>query len=105
MAEWPAIVFGWPAVIAASAAFVLAFVAWPRVGFVAAALAAPFCFWISLYPTPIGRFGGPIALVGNVLAAYLLHRGRRDVAFACLAPFVIVSAIFGLLVMAQPSFR
>jgi hypothetical protein len=99
---WSAVVFGWPFVALAAALFCAALFSersWPA--FVAAALAAPFCLFVSAYPIPIGRFGGPIALVSNFLSAWLLHRQRRNIAFAFLVPFLAVAAIFALLVIGQ----
>ena len=100
---WPAIVFGWPFVALAVAAYVVAYAtARPRFALVGAALAAPFCFFVSLYPVPIGRLGGPIALCANVASAWLLQRGRRSAGAACLAPFLVVAGVFAWLVITQP---
>jgi len=95
---WPAVIFGWPAVFLAVAAFGVALLT-PRtwMGFIGASLAAPFCLFVSGYP--LFHRAGQVALAANVLAAYLLHRGRRDMAFTLLLPFmmiVTVLAVFAL---------
>ena len=95
---WPAVIFGWPAVLLAVAAFGAALLT-PRawLGLIGASLAAPFCVFVSGYP--LFHRAGQIALAANFLAAYLLHRGRRDVAFTLLLPFlmiVTVLAVFAL---------
>ena len=59
------------------------------VGFLGASLGAPFCFFVSGFP--LFHWLGPIALGANFLAAGLLHRGRPDIAFAALIPFVMVT--------------
>ena len=99
---WVRVVFGWPFVALAGVAFSIAFLtrhSW--FGFVGAALAMPFCFLVSLYPLPIWHWGGPLALTANCVSAWLLHRGRRDIAFSFLLPFMIVSTLLGLLVLRQ----
>jgi hypothetical protein len=98
---WPAIVFGWPAVGAAAIAFALAFLTRHEWAFLGAAAAAPFCLYVSLYPIPVGRFGGPVALAANVAAAMLLRRGRPIAAAACLTPFIVVATVFAMLVINQ----
>src|SRR5438874_1149376 len=48
---WRTLVFGWPAVVLAFAAFAAGFPASrPWLGFVGAAVATPFCFYVSGYP-------------------------------------------------------
>ena len=98
--SWSVAVFGWPAVAAAGLAFSAAFLfrrSW--LGLVGAALAAPFCFLVSLYPIPVGRVGGIIAFAANFVCAWLLYRGRREVAFAFLLPFMIVAMLFAIVVI------
>ena len=101
MLPWPAIVFGWPAVGVAVTVFALAFITRPWLAIVGAAAAAPFCLFVTLYPFPVGRFGGPIALIGNIAAAYLMTRRRPVSAALCLAPFVIVATVFAIIVLNQ----
>jgi hypothetical protein len=91
---WPALVFGWPAVIVAITAFGLAFgLKRPWLAVVGAVVATPFCLFVSGYPVPIGRLGGPIALAANFAAVWCLRSGRRGVALALLIPFVSVAAV------------
>ena len=88
--SWSGIVLGWPAVLAAFGAYGVAFVtthAWS--GFIGAVIAAPFCVIVSGYP--MFAAAGQVTLAANVLAAFLLYRGRREVAFAALVPFMVVS--------------
>jgi hypothetical protein len=90
MEWWPAIVFGWPAVALASTAFALAFLTtrtW--LGFIGASIGAPFCIFASGFP--LFHWLGLIALAASFLAAGLLYRGRPDIAFAALIPFMIVT--------------
>ena len=101
MLPWPAIIFGWPAVGVAVAAFALAFITRAWLAIVGAAVAAPFCLFVTLYPFPIGRVGGPLALIGNISAAYLMTRKRPVSAALCLAPFVIVATVFAIIVLNQ----
>ena len=92
---WPAVVFGWPAALLAATAFGVA-LATPRawLGFVGASLAAPFCVFVSGYP--LFGWTAQVALAANFLAAYLLHRGRRDVAFTLLLPFMIIVTVLAV---------
>jgi hypothetical protein len=83
-------------------AFLIAFTSrrsW--LGFVGSILAAPFCFFVGLYPIPIGHYGGPVALATNFVSAWLLYRGRREVAFVFLLPFMMIVVLMGLLVIGQ----
>jgi hypothetical protein len=95
---WSAGLVGWPAVFAATTAFSFAFLTNSRwLGFVGAGIAAPFCLFAGGYP--LFHWAAPVALAANVLAAYLVYRGRPDVAFASLLPFILivtVLAVFGL---------
>ena len=92
---WSAGVVGWPAVAAAVAAFSLAFFTtrtW--FGFIGAAFAAPFCLFVSGYP--LFHWGGLVALAANFVAAYLLYRGRPDVAFTALVPFMMIVTVLAV---------
>jgi hypothetical protein len=60
-------------------------------GFIGAAVAVPFC--LAVYSYPMFRWAGPLALCTNFVAAYLLYRGRSDIAFACLVPFAVIFTI------------
>jgi hypothetical protein len=92
---WPQIVLGWPAIIAALLLFAVAFSRERSMfGFLALLFAAPFLFYASRAPGGIWYAG--IALVTLAAAAWLLYRGRRGWAAACVAPFaawVIVLAV------------
>jgi hypothetical protein len=86
---WPAVVFGWPAVVLALSAFAGGFLtsrSW--LGLLGALISAPFCFYASGYP--LFHWIAPIGLCANFVAAWLLHRRRHDIAFAALVPFVMI---------------
>jgi hypothetical protein len=92
---WSAGLVGWPAVFAATAAFSFAFLTrhtW--LGFVGAGIAAPFCLFAAGYP--LFHWAAPVALVGNILAAYLVYRGRPEVAFASLLPFIMIVTLLAV---------
>ena len=95
MEWWPAVIFGWPAVVLAFATFAAGFLTnrtW--LGFAGAAFAAPFCFYASGYP--LFEWFAPIALAANFVSAWLLYRGRADIAFAALLPFMMVAAVLAV---------
>jgi hypothetical protein len=99
---WSVVVFGWPFAALAGVVFLIAFPSSRRwLGFAGSALAAPFCFLVGLYPIPMGRYGGPIALATNFISAWPLYRGRREIAFAFLVPFMMLVALMALLVLGQ----
>ena len=84
---WSVVVLGWPFVALAGVVFLIAFLSSRRwLGFAGSALAAPLCFLVGLYSIPMGHYGGPIALATNFISAWLLYRGRREIAFAFLVP-------------------
>ena len=92
---WPAVVFGWPAVVAALAAYGCAFLTTrASLGFLGALIATPFCVFVSGYP--MFHWAGPVALGANFLSAYVLYRGRRDVAFTVLLPFMMVVTLLAV---------
>jgi hypothetical protein len=70
-------------------------------GFIGAALAMPFGFFVMLYPLPILHWGGLLMLPANCVSAWLLHRRRPDFAFPFLLPFMIVSSVLAILVLRQ----
>jgi hypothetical protein len=92
---WPQVVFGWPAIIAGLLLFTLAFGRErSTLGFLALLFVVPFLWYASRAPGGIWFSG--IALVTLAAAAWLLYRGRRGWAAACVAPFaawVIVLAV------------
>jgi len=99
---WPVLVFGWGPVVVAATVFFLAFrLQRSGLAFVGAIVATPFLFTISGYPHPLGRFGGPIALLANFASAWCLGRQQRSLARGLLLPFAIVAAVLAYLVMTQ----
>jgi hypothetical protein len=99
---WPVLAFGWGPVVVAAAAFCLVFGlnrSW--LAFVGAVIAMLSLVTISGYPHPIGRLGGPIALVANFGSAALLRRGKRGLAMVLLVPFVIVASVIAYSVITQ----
>jgi hypothetical protein len=89
------IAHGWAPIIASSVGFGLAF-GTRRVwfGFVAAVIAAPFCLFASGYP--LLHWVARVALGANFLSAYLIYRRRRDIAFAVLLPFMIITIVLAI---------
>jgi uncharacterized membrane protein YfcA len=82
-------VIGWPFVAAVIAAFGVAFStrrAW--IGFAGALLAAPLCLYLA--EMPYLHWTSLAALPANFVSVAALWRGRRDVAFAMLLPFMIM---------------
>ena len=91
----PWAVIGWPAVAAAIVAFGVAF--FPRfrwVGVVGALIAAPLCLYLK--DLPFLHWTSLVALGANFASAALLWRGRRDIAFALLLPFMCVIALIAI---------
>jgi len=92
---WAAIVLGWPAVVMALTAFAAALrTGRTSLGFAGAAIATPFCLYVNGYP--LFHWTGAIACGANFLAAFLIHRGRRDVAFTVLLPFLIIVTVLAV---------
>jgi hypothetical protein len=105
-AWWPVVVFGWGPVVAAAAAFYLAFrLQRPWLAFVGAVIAVPFLGFINGYPHPIGRFVGPIALLANFGSDALFGRGKRRPAMVLLVPFVIVASVLAYVVITRTDRR
>jgi hypothetical protein len=93
---WPAIVFGWPAIVLSIALSVMAIVRGrPRWLVVAAIVALPFSLYLAGSPL-FGWLGLtiPLLLVGASVASYY---ERPKVAWSLLAPFV---GVFGWLAIA-----
>ena len=89
---WSTFLYGWPAVTVALVVFGLAFLTTHAcLGFIGASIAAPFCLFVGGYP--LFHWAGHVAMCANFLAAYLLHHGRRDVAFTALLPFMMVLTV------------
>jgi hypothetical protein len=99
---WSAAVSGWPSV-AAAATFLVVGLSLKRswLAFAGAIAAIPFCILVSGYPIPIGRFGGPTALLANFASVWLLHRRQYALAFGLIVPFMIIAAVFAALVVGQ----
>ena len=88
------IIFGWPAVCAAFVVFGLAlFTASTWLAFTAAAIATPFCLFVTGYP--MFRWAGWVALAANFLSACLMRR-RREIAFAALVPFMMIVTLLAV---------
>ena len=91
-------VMGWPVVAAAIAAFVVAFsTRFSRAGLAGAIIAAPLCLYLK--DSPYLHWMSLVALPANFASAALLWRGRRDIAFTLLLPFMIVITLVLLLWM------
>lgn len=89
-------VIGWPVVAAAIAAFGVAFsTRYSWAGLAGAFIAAPLC--VCLKDMPYLHWMSLVALPANFMAAALLWRGRRDIAFTLLLPFMIVIALIAIL--------
>ena len=97
---------GWAGALLALIAFGLAFrFRSTALGVVATTISAPFCRFVGGYP--ILGIVAWAALIGNIVAACLIHR-RRDVAFAALTPFAAMCVFLGVLAirgitLVQPS--
>jgi uncharacterized membrane protein YfcA len=89
-------VIGWPVVAAAIVAFGVAFsTRYSWAGFAGASIAAPLCLYLK--DLPYLHWVSLAALPANFVSAALLSRGRRDIAFSLLLPFMIVIALIAIL--------
>ena len=89
--------FGWPLVAAAIGAFGVAFSTrhtW--VGIVGAVIAVPLCLYLSDMPYGL-HWASLAALAANFLAVAALWRGRHDIAFAMLLPFMLMIVLIVIL--------
>ena len=94
--EWA--VIGWPVVVATIAAFGVAFsTRYSWAGFAGALIATPLCLYLK--DLPYLHWVSLSALPANVVSAALLWRGRRDIAFTLLLPFMIVIVLIAVLWM------
>ena len=97
---WPAIVFGWPAILLSIALSAVGIVRKrPKWLVVAAIVALPFSLY--LVGSPAFRWFGlavPFLLVGAGIASYY---GKTRVAWTLLAPFVGVSGWLAIVVMTE----
>ena len=88
-------VIGWPVVATAVAAFAVAFstrYSWFGLG--GASIAVPLCLYLK--DLPYLHWISLIALPANFVSAVLLWRGRRDIAFTLLLPFMIVLTLIAM---------
>ena len=86
---------GWPVVAAAIAAFGVAFsTRYSWAGFAGAFIAAPLCLYLK--DLPFLHWVSLVALAANFAAAAVLWRGRRDIAFTLLLPFMIVVTLIAI---------
>jgi glycerol-3-phosphate acyltransferase PlsY len=87
---------GWPIVAAAIAAFGVALTTrYSWAGLAGALIAAPLCLYLK--DLPYLHWASLVALPANFASAALLWRGRHDIAFAMLLPFMIVIALIAIL--------
>jgi len=97
---WPAIVFGWPAILLSIALSAIGIVRKrPKWLVVAAILALPFSIY--LVGSPAFRWFGlaiPLLLAG---AGYSIFKNHSGVAWFLLAPFVGVSGWLAIVVMSE----
>lgn len=88
-------VVGWPLVAAAIAAFVVAFsTRYSWAGLAGALIAAPLCLYLKDFP--FLHWVSLVALPANFVSGTLLWRGRRDIAFTLLLPFMIAIALIAI---------
>ena len=89
---------GWPVVAAAIVAFAVAFsTRYSWAGLAGALIAAPLCLYLE--DLPYLHWVSLVALAANFGSAGLLWRGRRDIAFTLLLPFMIVLVLIAILWM------
>ena len=89
-------VIGWPVVAAAIAAFALALsTRYSWAGFAGALIAAPLCLYLKDFPYL--HWVSLAAVPANFVSAALMWRGRRDIGFTLLLPFMIVIALIAIL--------
>ena len=97
---WPAIIIGWPAILAALALCVIGLVRRkPGWLFVAAAVAAPFSLYLAATP----RFGWlgfllPLLLMGAGIA---IRNRRVDLGWMLVVPFVCLAAWLAFIVLTE----
>jgi uncharacterized membrane protein YfcA len=89
-------VIGWWVVAAVIAAFGVAFsTRYSWAGFAGALIAAPLCLYLK--DMPYLHWVSLAALPANFVSAALLWRGRRDIAFTLLLPFMIILTLIAIL--------
>ena len=95
---WPALVFGWPAVIATFALCVAGIVR-KRSGFLLAAAIIVLPFSAYLAATPRFRWIGLLIPLSIAIAALAIKRDRVVIAWIFLVPFVAISSWVALAVI------
>ena len=97
---WPAIVFGWPAILTSIALSVMGIVRGrPKWLSAAAIIALPFSLY--LLGSPLFRWFGlaiPFLLAG---AGFAIYKSRTRLAWLLLTPFIGVSGWLAILVMSE----
>ena len=90
-------VFGWPLVVVVSGAFGVAFFTRHKwAGLVGAVIAVPLCLYLA--DMPYGLHWVSLAALGaNFLAIAALWRGRHDIGFAMLLPFMLMLVLIAIL--------
>ena len=88
-------VIGWPVVAGSITAFGVAFsTRYSWAGFAGALIAAPLCLYRK--DLPFLHWMSLAALGANFVSAGFLWRGRRDIAFSLLLPFMIVITLIAI---------
>jgi hypothetical protein len=91
---------GWPAVVIALFAYLIALILRrPWLGVVAASISAPFCLYVSLYPRVLGL--GLVTLACNFLGSMALSRQRMTLAAMCWLPFILLAGFIASWVLQQ----
>jgi hypothetical protein len=90
-------VFGWPLAATVSGAFGVAFSTRHKwVGLVGAVISVPLCLYLA--DMPYGLHWVSLAALGaNFVAIAALWRGRHDIGFAMLLPFMIMIVLIVIL--------
>ena len=97
---WPAIVFGWPAIIGAIGLSIAGILRNKPLWLVAAAIiTAPYSFYLAGSPTYgwVALLLSPMLIVGSILVKYR----RAAIAWFCLVPFVGVTGWLARVVINQ----
>ena len=98
---WPAVVFGWPAVVVSLLLATAGIVSKkPFLLVVSAVLAAPFSFYLSGAQNWMA-FAGPAILVSLLAGAYTVKRGLLWVAWCSLALFASVALVLAVIVLQE----
>lgn len=95
------IIFGWPAFIL-SLLLSVGGIVWrkPWLLVIGAIIAAPFCWYLSLYPS-LGAQTVFLPLF-QIASAWVLRRGNRALAWVLLIPLAATGAFLAVVVLTQP---